>query len=158
MPQPSGRGRIDAPQLFAVLYLSSAAAGAVAEAFGRLDVWSASMLREAGSTGAMRVVAEYELSDSTRVLDLDDVASLAELVIRPSEVVTRDRAVTQAWAIRAYRKRRWAGIRWWSYYDPRWYAYGLWDISKLRFREADVLSSTHPALLEAASVLKRTLV
>lgn len=113
------------------------------------------MLREAGSTGAMRVVAEYELADTTQVLDLDDVVGLAELGIRPSEVVTRDRAVTQAWALRAYRRDRWAGIRWWSYYDARWYSYGLWDIAGLRFREVHALSIEQPALLEAASVLKR---
>lgn len=140
-----------------MLYLSSAPAGAVAEAFGRLDIWSASMLREAGSTGAMRVIAEYELADPTPVLDLDDLAGLAALGIRPSEVVTRDRAVTQAWAVRAYRTHRWAGIRWWSYYDARWYSYGLWDIAGLRSREVRPLSLEEPALLEAATVLKRQL-
>lgn len=138
-----------------MLYLSSAGAGAVAEAFGRLAGWSALMLRVPGLPGATRVVARYELAERARVLDLDDVHSLTELGIRPSDVVTRDRTVTQAWALRAFGKKRWVGLRWWSYYDPRWYSYGLWDRRHLTVAGIEPLSLDHPAVVEAATVLRR---
>jgi len=155
VPSPPGRGRIDAPGLYDVLYLSDAAAGAVAEGFGRLTPWSELMLRVPAMPGAVRVVARYELADGARVLDLDDVASLVDLGIRPSDVVTRDRTVTQSWARKAYARGRWAGVRWWSYYDPRWYAYGLWDRRDLVVVGVEQLSMEHPAVVEAATVLRR---
>ena len=155
MPSPPGRGRIDAPGLYDVLYLSDAAAGAVAEGFGRLTPWSELMLRVPAMPGAVRVVARYELADGARVLDLDDVASLVDLGIRPSDVVTRDRTVTQSWARKAYARRQWAGVRWWSYYDPRWYAYGLWDRRDLVVVGVEQLSMEHPAVVEAATALRR---
>lgn len=138
-----------------MLYLSDAAAGAVAEGFGRLTPWTGLMLRAPGMPGAVRVVARYELGDSARVLDLDDPASLADLGIRPSEVVTRDRGVTQAWARKAFATKRWAGVRWWSYYDPRWFAYGLWDRRELKVAGIEPLSLDHPAIVQAAGVLRR---
>jgi hypothetical protein len=30
-------------------------------------------------------------------------------------------------AQRIYERREWMGVRWWSYYDPRWVSAGLWD-------------------------------
>lgn len=155
MPRPSGRGRIDSPGHYDVLYLSSAAAGAVAEAFGRLMPWTASMLRVPAMPDAARAIARCELADRARVLDLDDPDALKELGIRPSDVVTRDREVTQAWALRAFRQKRWIGVRWWSYYDPRWYAYGLWDRRQLTVGGVEPLSLDHPAVIEAATILRR---
>lgn len=155
MPRSSGRGRIDAPGRYDVLYLSDAAAGAVAEGFGRLTPWSELMLRVPGMPGAARVVARYALADRAPVLDLDDAAALSALGIRPSEVVTRDRSVTQSWARRAFETKRWAGVRWWSYYDPRWYAYGLWDRRDLTVVGVEKLSLEHPAVVEAATILRR---
>ena len=46
---PQGGGRLDNPELYSVLYLSDAASGAIAEAFGRFPEWSPAML--AGSPG-----------------------------------------------------------------------------------------------------------
>jgi hypothetical protein len=155
VPRPSGRGRVDSPGLYDVLYLSSAAAGAIAEAFGRLVPWTASMLRVPAMPNADRAIARFELAEGAHVLDLDDVDSLRELGIRPSDVVTRDREVTQAWALRAFRLKRWIGVRWWSYYDPRWYAYGLWDRRQLTVNGVEPLSLDHPAVVEAATVLRR---
>ena len=50
------------------------------------------------------------------------------------------------------------GVRWWSYYDPRWGSFGLWDTSSLTVEEAEVLDSVdHPAFAEAADVLWRVI-
>lgn len=155
VPAPSGAGRVDSPGNYDVLYLSSAPAGAVAEAFGGIPLWTAAMLRTPSFQRGYRAVATYELPDRLSILDLDDADALKRLRLRPSDVVTRDRAVTQRWALAAYLERRWIGVRWWSYYDPNWYSYALWDRRRLTLSGVEALSLDHPAVAEAAAVLQR---
>ena len=76
--------------------------------------------------------------------------------LRPSHVVTRDRSVTQAWARRVWEEAEWAGVRWWSYHDPRWTTLGLWATGGISVASLEELSATHPAVLEAAEVMLRT--
>ncbi len=156
MPRPTGAGRIDSPGSYSVLYLSSAPAGAVAEAFGGVPLWTAAMLETPSLERGRRALASYELPDRAGVLDLDDPDALKRLGLRPSDIVTRDRAVTQRWALAAYREHRWIGVRWWSYYDPRWYSYGLWDRRHLTVTGVEPLSLDHPAVVDAATVLRRS--
>lgn len=152
----TGAGRVDNPEHYDTLYLSDSEAGACAEAFAFLPVWGQSMLRGAPAVpGSFRAVATFELDDEVDVCDLDDSPRLVELGLRPSEVVTRDRPVTQAWALRVFREGRWAGVRWWSYYDPRWGSHGIWSTDALRLEHAAGLTVDHPALLEAADALHR---
>ena len=108
-----------------------------------------------GAEGRAHAVATYELPDRASILDLDDADALKRLRLRPSDVVTRDRAVTQRWALAAYLERRWIGVRWWSYYDPNWYSYALWDRRRLTLSGVEALSLDHPAVAEAAAVLQR---
>jgi hypothetical protein len=107
--------------------------------------------------GSVRALVTYELPDDVPIFDLDDVRSLEQLGLRPSEVVTRDRAVTQRWALAIYEQQRWAGVRWWSYYDPKWYSYALWDITGLvpRMDAIRPLTIDDPAVIEAAETLRR---
>ena len=104
---------------------------------------------------ARRALGRYELAERASVLDLDDAVTLRELGLRPSEVVSPDRTVTQRWARAIVDKRRWVGVRWWSYYDPRWYSYGLWDRRHLTVTGVEPLSLEHPAVVAAATVLQR---
>lgn len=137
-----------------MLYLSDSPEGACAEAFAYLPVWNDLLLL--GSPllpGSVAAVATVTLNAS--VCDLDDAARLVDLGLRPSEVVTRDRAVTQAWALRIYGERRWAGVRWWSYHDPRWGSHGIWDVDTLALEGVEPVSLDHPGVLEAAEVLSR---
>lgn len=157
VPPSRGAGRIDNPGYYDALYLSSAPAGAVAEIFGDLSVWTPEMLRKPQIPGSVRAVGTYELDESARVFDLDDPRALVELALRPSEVVTREREVTQRWALAIFQRRAWTGVRWWSYYDPRWYAYGLWDRGSLRVVDVQPLKLDSPAVVEAATVLMRPL-
>lgn len=158
LPTPQGAGRLDNPEHYRVLYASDHPAGAVAEAFGNHAVWTAALLAGPPALpGSIRALVSYATS-SSRVLDLDDARALLARRLRPSEVVTRDRAVTQPWALAAYREKRWAGIRCWSYYDPRWGSIGLWDTSGLRVASVEPLSFQHPAVTEASGVLVRTIV
>lgn len=157
-PDRQGAGRVDNPEHYRVLYLADHPAGAVAEAFGDLSAWTSSMLRGAPSLpGSRRALATYELPDSQRICDLDDAARLLELRLCSSEVVTRDRSVTQAWSLRLWQQASWAGVRWWSYRDPRWGALALWRADLLVVDTVVPLTMDHPDLRAAADVLSRLL-
>ena len=104
----------------------------------------------------------FDLDEDRPLLDLDDAAALAERGLRPSRVVTRDRRVTQGWAAAIHSEGRWAGISWWSYYDPEWTAGGLWcapgegAVAGLDVAIVEPLGARHPAVVEAARSLLRT--
>lgn len=157
VPEPSGAGRVDNPAHYRALYLSNAPAGAVAETFGSLKLWTPRMFRRPDLPGGVRALATYDLADTLPIFDLDDPDALKALDIRPSQVVTRDRAVTQPWALAVFQQQRWSGVRWWSYYEPRWYSYAVWNIGALRLVEGTVRAMTpsNPAVIEASDVLRR---
>ncbi|HST46219.1 RES family NAD+ phosphorylase [Jatrophihabitans sp.] len=154
-----GSNRVDNPGHYQVLYLADAPAGALAEAFGSFSRWNRGLFRGTPSLSrSVRALVTYELDEGAAICDLDDAYTLVELGLRPSEVVTRNRAVTQSWALKLYEAGRYAGVRWWSYYDPRWGSIGLWDSRLLTVVEVAVLDDLmHPAMVEAAAVLCRIL-
>lgn len=157
LPPAGGAGRVDNPTEYSVLYLGDSAAGALAEAFGWKQVWDTGLFRGSPSLpGSVRALVSYQLDDQALICDLDDAHRLIELALRPSEVVTRDRSVTQGWALRIHRSARFVGVRWWSYYDPRWGSLGLWDLAGLTVRSVEVLDDLdQPSVVEAAEVLNR---
>ena len=149
---------MDNPGQYDVLYLGDSAAGAMAEAFGWAPRWSASLFRGIPAMpGSVRALATYELEDvGAAVCDLDDAGRLVDLELRPSDVVTRDRVVTQRWSADIHSRRSFAGVRWWSYYDPRWGSFGLWDVANLRITSVTVLDDVdQPDFVAAADVLNR---
>lgn len=153
---PQGGGRIDNPGVYSVLYLSDAAAGAIAEAFGRFPEWTPAILEGSPSLpGSVRAIARYHLPAGVRICDLNEPAQLMELNLKPSSVVSRDDSRTRGWARRIHDEGAWAGIRWWSYYDSRWASLGLWDVSELRLEEVTVLRLDDAFLLEAARTIAR---
>jgi hypothetical protein len=152
-------GRLDNPELYSVLYLSDAGPGAIAEAFGRFPEWTSDML--AGSLalpGSVRAIARYRLDDDAAICNLDDPAQLLRLGLRPSEVVSRNYERTRAWARRIYEEGTWVGIRWWSYYDPRWGSTGLWDVRRLVVEDVRALRLDEPALIEASRTIVRRII
>lgn len=150
-----GAGRVDNPEHYQTLYASDSAAGAVAEAFGNHGVWTPQLLQGPPSfPGSVRALAALEAA-KVEVLDLDDARELVRRGLRPSAVVTRERRVTQRWSLRVFQEMVWAGVRWWSYYDPGWGSFGLWHVSNLRVLYITPLSAVHPALTEAAITLSR---
>jgi hypothetical protein len=158
LPQ-QGAGRIDNPALYSVLYLSNSEAGAIAESFGRLPEWSAAMLAgHPAMPGSTRAVATFTFSHPDRICDLDDPAQLQSLDLRPSQVVSRDYAVTRAWARHLYRLGRWQGVSWWSYYDSRWTSIGLWNLDGLTVETIRPISIEDAALGEAGRVIARRIV
>lgn len=155
VPEPNGAGRADNPAHYRALYFSSAPSGAVAETFGTLKLWTPRMFGRPDLPGSVRALATYDVADPLAIFDLDDADALKELALRPSQVVTRDRAVSQRWALAVFEQRRWSGIRWWSYYEPRWYSYALWDLTLAHIHAVRALAIDDPAVVEAAEVLRR---
>lgn len=154
IPPSSGRHRIDNADLYTVLYASAQPAGAVAEAFASFTPWGDYLL--AHPRGAVRRLVAFDVPDTPPLLDLDDARALVRRRLRPSQVVTRDREITQAWARRAWEEAQFAGVQWWSYHDPRWATLGLWATDGIKVDTVEDLAATHPAVVEAAEVLLRT--
>ena len=108
--------------------------------------------------GSVRAIGAYRLDANVSVRNLDDPAQLIDLALRPSDIVSRDYIRTREWARRLYRNARWAGVRWWSYYDPRWASFGIWDLPSLSFVGLRPLTLGDPALAEAARAIARRVV
>jgi len=150
-----GAGRIDNPESYRTLYASDSPAGAIAEAFGNHAIWTPQLLQgRRDLASSVRAIAELH-AEKVDVLNLDDARELVRRRLRPSTVVIRDRTVTQRWALDIFKEKRWAGVRWWSRYDSRWGAFGLWALAEMRSVKVTRLTSDHPALIEAAAVLSR---
>lgn len=151
-----GYGRIDNPNRYRTLYTSSHAEGAVAEAFGRLPEWNdATFVR-----GGVRCVLQYfdldEKGSSVGYYALNDAAHLVAQELRPSQVVTRDRRTTRAWALRIFEAKDGDGVAWWSYYKPEWYTIALWNLAHLQIAgEPEPLTTAHPAVRAAAKEIAR---
>lgn len=162
LPESRGLGRLDNPDHYRVWYLSLEQSGAVGEAFGDLRHWREEMFGFPELPGTRRALATYELPDEVAVLDLDDARSLLDRGLRPTQVVERNRAVTQAWALAIFREAapgggpRWVGVRWWSYHRPGWRILGVWGSAPdcVRLEE---LNLDHPAVVDAARALAKPL-
>lgn len=152
-PTTQGSGRVDNPERYLVLYAADSAVGAIQERYARYSEWSEAMLASPSWPEARAALAELEADID--VLDLDDAKALARRSIRPSRIVTRDRSVTQRWALDVFEDDRWAGVRWWSSLDADRGSYGLWSVDGLRVRSATPLDAKHPAIQEAAETLAR---
>ncbi len=151
----STAGRIANPDLYRELYLSLQPEAGIAEAFGRLSIWHPADFVRAG--GSPLALAAYELPDDAPIFDLDSVKALASLGIeRPSEVVIRNRKITQRWARRIFERGIHIGVRWWSYYDPAWTSVGLWNIADLcLIGGPDVLNAGHELVQTTAEAIVR---
>jgi hypothetical protein len=156
-----GSGRLDNPGHYRVWYLATEPSGAVAETFGALARWSEDMFDCPAAPDSRRALATYLLDDDTPLLDLDDASNLFSRGLRPTQVIERNRAATQAWALRVYSEindrghRIWQGVKWWSYYHCHWRIIGYWGEHPPELLHVDQLSLTSPAVTDAATSLRR---
>jgi len=155
-PRPyQGDGRHDNTDLYGCLYLSEAPLSCIVEQLARFrgQRLSAALLRRRNLPLAL---AELELPDNTKLVDLDDPAVLRRERLRPSLVATRAREMTQAQARTLHESHpEVAGLRWWSTFESLWSNVTLFDraASKLRLASVRALTLGDEEIVEAADVL-----
>ena len=155
-PPNQGLARVDNSGHYAVGYLATSESCAVAEKFGFLSSWDSKMLRPIKTLPESKwVVVTYNLSTEISIFDMDDAQNLQRLKLRPSRVVTRDRDITQGWALRIYKAGGNAGVSWWSFYNPDWTCVGLWSLPKLKVKQIDELTLEHPSIDQASRSINR---
>jgi hypothetical protein len=155
-PRPyQGEGRHDNPAVYGCLYLSEQPLSCVVEQLARFrgQRLTAAFLRRRGLPLAL---AELELPDDARLVDLDDPAILRRERLRPSGVATRHREVTQPQAFALHERHAdAAGLRWWSTFEAQWLNVTLFDraASSLRLVSVRALGVADEEITVAADVL-----
>lgn len=164
--RPKGKGRLDNPRHYDTWYFAASPEAAVGEVFGDITVWGDDMVEIPALPTAPRTLGVFELPDDVRLLDLDDARALQSRGLRPTQVIARNRAVSQGWALEIFAEqndlgeRRWDGVRWWSFHRPHWTVFGLWyatsEPARHRLVDSARLDVGHSAVMDAARTLGKT--
>lgn len=114
-----GAGRHDAPALYGAWYCSRTAVSAVAESIQYLrgHVLSDEDFHRAG--GFTKALVGFSLDDDLPLVDLDEPSQLVSRGIRPSQVATMRRSVTQRIAAAIFEEGA-GGLLWWSTLEAEW--------------------------------------
>jgi hypothetical protein len=153
-----GAGRHDSPGRYGAFYAARSAEAAVAETIQAFRGRDLSPEDLELADGSRLTLATYDDSALGALTDLDEPAVLAVEGWRPSGVASRDRAVTQAMAVRAFEAGA-LGLSWWSTLDSAWtnvtlFAERTIDPGAVVVDGAvEPLSLKHPALVAAADHL-----
>ena len=114
-----GSGRHDAPHRYGAWYCSREAVSAIAECLQYLrghSLTDADFLRVGPTTKA---IVALRVADSLEIVNLDDPAELLDRRLRPSEVATMRRAVTQKISTSLFDAGA-DGLEWWSTLEAEW--------------------------------------
>jgi hypothetical protein len=155
-PRPyQGDGRHDNTDLYGCLYLSEQPRSCVVEQLAR---FRGQRLQPAllSRRGLPLALAELELPDTAKLVDLDDPAVLRRERLRPSRVATRAREVTQPQVRELYERHPdAAGVRWWSTFESQWLNVTLFDRagSALRLASVRALGVADEEIVAAADLL-----
>ncbi len=114
-----GAGRHDAPEKYGAWYCAREAVAAVGEAIQFARGQSIENADFARAGGRVLALLELELDEQARLVDLDDAAELVERSIRPSQVATGRRSVTQRIGSRVFDEGA-TGFSWWSTLEAEW--------------------------------------
>jgi hypothetical protein len=153
-----GAGRHDDPVRFGAYYAARTAEAAVAEA---IHVFRGRDLEDDDlryADGSRLALATLDDSAMATLLDLDDPAVLVHEAWRPSGVASRERALTQAMAARAFDAGA-LGLSWWSTLDAAWtnvtlFAERTLDQGMVTLeRTPEKLTTRHPVVAAAAAHL-----
>lgn len=155
-PRPYQRdGRHDNADLYGCLYLSEQPLSCVVEQLARFrgqKLLPSLLVRR----GLPLALAELELAQDAKLLDLDDPSVLRRERLRPSRVATRAREVTQPQARALYDGHPdAAGLRWWSTFESQWLNVTVFDraAAALRLLSARTLTVEDEEVASAADVL-----
>ena len=122
-----GPGRHDNPDAYGALYVSADAVCAVAERLASFRGQDITPLHLTHSGRAL-ALAEIDLLDEEPVLDLNDPQVLVEEGLRPSQVATMQRRVTQRFALDLFQRYSdLAGFAWWSTLEASYRNVTLYD-------------------------------
>ncbi len=165
---PQGAGRLDNPQHYATWYFAVTPEAAIGEAFGDITVWGEDMFELPTLPGSRRALGFFDLADDISLLDLDDARALLDRGLRPTQVIDRNRSLTQSWALAIFNERNdmgarcWSGVCWWSYPRPHWTVIGIWQPpagpQPHHAVRVDPLDMSHAAVIDAARTLNKTFV
>jgi hypothetical protein len=150
-----GDGRHDNPHLYGCLYVSEEPVATVVEQLARFvgtSVAEADLVRPSGALA----LAAIELTGEDDVIDLDEPHVLVREALRPSQVATHGRPLTQGHAADLFeRHARAAGIRWWSTFESLWANVTLFDRADddLRLEDVHRLELGDDVVREAADFL-----
>jgi len=138
-----GNGRHDNPEVYGCLYVSVEPVSAVAEQIQRLagtSLEAPDLVRR----GLPLALATIGFDEKGELLDLDDPAVLVGEGLRPSQIATNDRSMTQTGAAEIHaRHPEAAGLRWWSTIEALWPNVTLFD----RADELLAVEDVHPLAL-----------
>jgi hypothetical protein len=159
-PERQTKGRFDLGTS-PVLYLAESPEHAVAEL---LRPFTGRPLAEHQMIGAGHPLALVEAwldpAVLARMADLTDPSELMEYGIRPDALASRSRAATQSIS-RLLFERGLPGFRWWSALHGDWHALLLFmeriRPAELAYEPPEMLTTSHPAVLVAASELRMDL-
>jgi hypothetical protein len=150
---PQGAGRWDNPSLYLVRYFALSPEAAIGETFGNFPIWSPAMLRRPDLPDSERKIGVYQIDEEVNpLLDLDNAANLFHRHIKPTDVVRRNRPVTQKIAADIFNEDKWAGIQWWSFHRPHWPVVAVWVADNVTFLSVEGIL-THNAYEDAAKTL-----
>ena len=130
---------------------------------GRREVRAGHLRRKArGKPGIFHPLAVVETwVDAVLYRALPDLGNPKTLVrfgIRPDDLASRDRAVTQQISRTLHNERGLPGFRWWSAFKGDWHACVLFldriGPSEIHYGTPDPLHLAHPVVLAAAKELK----
>ena len=156
IPASRSSGRVNNPDIYSTSYWSAQPECAVAETYGSQLQWSSGTF--AGTPQlphSNQAIAAIEIPDGARIFNMDNSPNLVKLKLPPSQVITRNNAVTQAWARKIFEFNKFVGIRWWSIFWPEWQSYGVWNLTGVKILGIENLSIAHEAVVESAKVLNK---
>jgi hypothetical protein len=154
--EQQGAGRHDNPELYGCLYVSEEPVSAIAEQLAPFRGAGALLPSMLVRFDLPLALASLEVPDKAVVVDLDDPVALKAEGLRPSQVATRQRSVTQLQAAEIHTSHPDAlAIRWWSILEASWINWTLFDRSawKLELVESTKLRIDDSVVLEAAELL-----
>jgi hypothetical protein len=146
-----GAGRHDNPDVYACIYAADREASGLVEQLAQFrgTRMHPSLLVRRGLPLAL---AQLELADAAVVVDLDDPRELVRRRLRPSQVATRRRHVTQPQALAAYDDGADA-LRWWSTYESLWTNVTVFDRASLSVLHVRAIELDDAALADAVELL-----
>jgi len=151
-----GQGRHDLPSRDGVLYSSKSPVSAIAEWIQMFRTRPLRSVHFGPMHGVTRALARLELSRTVSLLDLDDPRVLVEHSIKPSELMTHGREMTQKWTGRLYDQGH-PGFFWPSTLESQWINATLFE-TRVRDHlklvgESQALTTETPEVRQAAAAL-----